>query len=111
MCPSTGGHSLDLSKTAYLKPISYDAAHIALWNGLAQVGGAVEAETACEGGAVESQEFIAISNAPWVLFCDLVSSTLYGVSVVFEFSYGLLGVVNLKDPVYLAHWRFFLEPT
>ncbi|RDX60774.1 Pentatricopeptide repeat-containing protein, partial [Mucuna pruriens] len=32
------------------------------------------------------------------------------VSVLFEFAYGLLSVVDLQDAVYFAHWRLLLQP-
>ena len=111
MRPPAGRHGLDLPGLIELEPVSDDAAHVAAFHRLTQIGGAVEAKGTREGGAVEPQELVPIGDAPRMLFGELVVGFgLDGVSVVFEPCDGLRGVVDLQDPVYLANWSLILEP-
>ncbi|PON59797.1 hypothetical protein PanWU01x14_156920, partial [Parasponia andersonii] len=100
----SGGFSCDP------EPVLYYATNVALLDRVAEVGGAVEAEGAHEGGAVEAEELIPIGDASGVLLGELRGLGFNGVSVLFELGYCFLGVVNFEYSVDFANWGLFFEP-
>lgn len=59
---------------------------------------------------MEPEKLVAVCYATRVLLGELCGLGFYGVSVLFEFGYGFLCVVDLEDAVYFAHWRLLLQP-
>lgn len=53
---------------------------------------------------MEPEKLVAVCYATRVLLGELCGLGFYGVSVLFEFGYGFLCVVDLEDAVYFAHW-------
>lgn len=95
------------------KPVLDYAADVAAWDGVAEVGGAVKAQRAVEGGAVEPEELVAVGNATWVFLVrelQLGGLGFDGVSVLFEFGDCFLCVVDFEDAIDLANRSLFLEP-
>lgn len=85
------------------------AADIAVGDGVAEVGGAVEAQRAVQRGAVESEELVAVGDASGVLFIR-GGFGFDGVSVLFEFGDSFLGVVDFEYAIDFADRGLFLEP-
>lgn len=86
------------------------AADIAVGDGVAEVGGAVEAQRAVQRGAVEPEKLVAVGDASGVLFIR-GGFGFDGVSVLFEFGDSFLGVVDFEDAIDFADRGLFLEPT
>lgn len=91
--PTTSGQLTPINFKAVLD----NAADIAAWDGVAEVGGAVEAQRAVEGGAVEPEKLVAVGNATRVFLVrelQLGGFGFDGVSVLFELGDGFLCVVD-----------------
>lgn len=78
-----------------LEAVLDDATDGAGGDGVAEVGGAVEAEGAVEGGAVEAEELVAVGGAPGVLSGAAECTRLHRVAAVLEPLDRSLRVVDL----------------
>lgn len=93
-----------------LEAVLDDAADGAGGDGVAEVGGAVEAEGAVEGGAVEAEELVAVGDAARVLLWELGGFSFNGVAVFLEPRDRPLGVVDFEDSVDFADRGLLLQP-
>lgn len=59
---------------------------------------------------METEELVAVGDAAGVFLGELGGFCFDGVSVLFEFGDGFLGVVDFKDAVDFADWGLFFQP-